>query len=139
VAGLERQRGINTNLGSLFNMTRQVIESMRERKFGRIINISSINGQLLQQSADTGQTNLHRSWCRAVLERRGRGSAADSRHAFSSCAQPSPRGGRCATVGRQGWMKAAGAFLGRPRELRTRHNMAHNIGGIERLASLATF
>src|ERR1700747_3519897 len=39
---------INTNLGSLFNMTRQVIEGMRERKFGRIINISSINGQTAQ-------------------------------------------------------------------------------------------
>jgi acetoacetyl-CoA reductase len=36
---------INTNLGSLFNMTRQVFEGMRGRKFGRIINISSINGQ----------------------------------------------------------------------------------------------
>jgi acetoacetyl-CoA reductase len=36
---------INTNLNSLFNMCRNVIESMRERKFGRIINISSINGQ----------------------------------------------------------------------------------------------
>jgi acetoacetyl-CoA reductase len=36
---------INTNLGSLFNMTRQVWEGMRGRKFGRIINISSINGQ----------------------------------------------------------------------------------------------
>jgi acetoacetyl-CoA reductase len=36
---------INTNLGSLFNMTRPVIEGMRTRKFGRIINISSINGQ----------------------------------------------------------------------------------------------
>jgi acetoacetyl-CoA reductase len=36
---------INTNLGSLFNMCRHVIEGMRERKFGRIINISSINGQ----------------------------------------------------------------------------------------------
>jgi acetoacetyl-CoA reductase len=36
---------ISTNLGSLFNMTRQVIEGMRGRKFGRIINISSINGQ----------------------------------------------------------------------------------------------
>jgi acetoacetyl-CoA reductase len=36
---------MNTNLGSLFNMTRQVIEGMRSRKFGRIINISSINGQ----------------------------------------------------------------------------------------------
>ena len=36
---------INTNLGSLFNMTRQVWEGMREGKFGRVINISSINGQ----------------------------------------------------------------------------------------------
>ena len=36
---------IGTNLGSLFNMTRPVIEGMRGRKFGRIINISSINGQ----------------------------------------------------------------------------------------------
>src|SRR5712672_4333838 len=36
---------INTNLGSLFNMTRPVIEGVRARKFGRIINISSINGQ----------------------------------------------------------------------------------------------
>lgn len=36
---------INTNLGSLFNMCRNVIEGMRERSFGRIINISSINGQ----------------------------------------------------------------------------------------------
>jgi acetoacetyl-CoA reductase len=44
---------IVTNLGSLFNMTRQVIEGMRERKFGRIINISSINGQKGQM----GQVN----------------------------------------------------------------------------------
>ena len=36
---------INTNLNSLFNMTRPVIEGMRERGFGRIVNISSINGQ----------------------------------------------------------------------------------------------
>src|SRR5260370_884061 len=39
---------INTNLGSLFNMTRQVIEGMRARKFGRVINISSINGHKTQ-------------------------------------------------------------------------------------------
>jgi len=44
---------IGTNLGSLFNMTRQVIEGMRGRKFGRIINISSINGQKGQM----GQVN----------------------------------------------------------------------------------
>jgi acetoacetyl-CoA reductase len=47
------QAVINTNLGSLFNMTRQVIEGMRERKFGRVINISSINGQ----KGQFGQTN----------------------------------------------------------------------------------
>ena len=44
---------INTNLNSLFNMCRPVIEGMRTRKFGRIINISSINGQKGQM----GQTN----------------------------------------------------------------------------------
>ena len=36
---------IGTNLGSLFNMTRPVWEGMRARKSGRVINISSINGQ----------------------------------------------------------------------------------------------
>jgi acetoacetyl-CoA reductase len=36
---------INTNLNSLFNMCRPVIEGMRERNFGRIVNIASINGQ----------------------------------------------------------------------------------------------
>jgi acetoacetyl-CoA reductase len=44
---------INTNLNSLFNMCRPVIEGMRERNFGRIVNISSINGQKGQM----GQTN----------------------------------------------------------------------------------
>ena len=36
---------IDTNLSSAFNTCRNVIEGMRERGFGRIINISSINGQ----------------------------------------------------------------------------------------------
>jgi acetoacetyl-CoA reductase len=36
---------VNTNLNSLFNMTRPLWEGMRARKFGRVINISSINGQ----------------------------------------------------------------------------------------------
>ena len=44
---------INTNLNSLFNMTRPLIEGMRERSFGRIINISSVNGQKGQM----GQSN----------------------------------------------------------------------------------
>jgi acetoacetyl-CoA reductase len=36
---------IRTDLDSVFNMTRPVINGMRERSFGRVINISSINGQ----------------------------------------------------------------------------------------------
>jgi len=36
---------INVPLTSAFNLTRQVWERMRDRSFGRIINISSINGQ----------------------------------------------------------------------------------------------
>ncbi len=48
---------INTNVNSLFNMCRPVIEGMRARKFGRIINISSINGQKGQM----GQTNYSAS------------------------------------------------------------------------------
>ncbi len=44
---------IDTNLTSCFNMCRCVIESMRERGFGRIVNIGSINGQAGQY----GQVN----------------------------------------------------------------------------------
>ncbi len=44
---------IGTNLNSLFNMTRPVWEGMRARKFGRVICISSINGQKGQM----GQVN----------------------------------------------------------------------------------
>jgi acetoacetyl-CoA reductase len=47
------QQVISTNLGSLFNMTRPVWEGMRARKFGRIVSISSINGQKGQM----GQVN----------------------------------------------------------------------------------
>ena len=44
---------MRTNLDSMFTMTRPLIEGMRERGFGRIINISSINGQKGQM----GQAN----------------------------------------------------------------------------------
>ena len=44
---------IYVNLASIFNMSRNVIEGMRDRNFGRIINISSINGQKGQM----GQAN----------------------------------------------------------------------------------
>ena len=47
------QSVIDTNLGSCFNMSRCVIEGMRERRFGRIVNIGSINGQAGQY----GQVN----------------------------------------------------------------------------------
>ena len=44
---------INTNLSGLFNMCRNVIDDMRGANFGRIINISSVNGQ----KGQFGQTN----------------------------------------------------------------------------------
>lgn len=44
---------INTNLNGLFNMTHPLWMGMRDRKFGRIINISSINGQ----KGQAGQVN----------------------------------------------------------------------------------
>ena len=44
---------IRVNMDSVFNMTRQVIGGMRDRGFGRIVNISSINGQ----KGQIGQTN----------------------------------------------------------------------------------
>ena len=44
---------IDVNLTSCFNMCRETINSMRERNYGRVINISSVNGQIGQ----FGQTN----------------------------------------------------------------------------------
>ena len=44
---------INTNLNSLFNVTKQVIDGMLDKGWGRIINISSVNGE----KGQFGQTN----------------------------------------------------------------------------------
>ena len=44
---------INTNLNSMFNVTKQVIDGMIAQRWGRIINISSVNGQ----KGQFGQTN----------------------------------------------------------------------------------
>ena len=44
---------INVNLNSVFNMTSLVINKMRQNSFGRIIHISSVNGQ----KGQFGQTN----------------------------------------------------------------------------------
>jgi len=53
MSGEQWRAVIDTNLNSLFNMCRPVIEGMRERGFGRVVNISSINGQKGQM----GQSN----------------------------------------------------------------------------------
>ncbi|MEI4473100.1 beta-ketoacyl-ACP reductase [Frigidibacter sp. MR17.24] len=47
------QEVMDTNLSGLFNMTHPLWPGMRERKFGRVINISSINGQ----KGQAGQAN----------------------------------------------------------------------------------
>ncbi len=44
---------LRTDLDSMFNMCRQVVGGMRERGFGRIINVASVNGQ----KGQFGQTN----------------------------------------------------------------------------------
>ena len=44
---------IHTNLDSVFNMSKQVLDGMSERKWGRIINVASVNGQ----KGAFGQTN----------------------------------------------------------------------------------
>ncbi len=44
---------MRTNLDSVFNMTKQVMDGMMERNWGRVINISSVNGQ----KGAFGQTN----------------------------------------------------------------------------------
>jgi acetoacetyl-CoA reductase len=44
---------MHTNLDSVFNMTKQVMEGMQERRWGRVINVSSVNGQ----KGAFGQTN----------------------------------------------------------------------------------
>ena len=53
---------ISTNLNSMFNVTKQVIENMVEAGFGRIINISSVNGQkgqFGQVNYSTAKAGLH--------------------------------------------------------------------------------
>jgi len=45
MSAIQWQEVINTNLSSCFNVTRPAIEAMRNNKWGRIIQISSINGQ----------------------------------------------------------------------------------------------
>ena len=53
---------INTNLNSVFNVTRQVLEGMAERGWGRVINMSSVNaikGQLGQTNYSAAKAGMH--------------------------------------------------------------------------------
>jgi acetoacetyl-CoA reductase len=53
---------INTNLNSVFNVTRQVIEGMVDRGWGRIVNISSVNalkGQFGQTNYSAAKAGMH--------------------------------------------------------------------------------
>lgn len=53
---------MDTNLNSLFNVTKQVIDSMYEKRWGRIINISSVNGQkgqFGQSNYSTAKAGIH--------------------------------------------------------------------------------
>ena len=66
---------IDTNLTGLFNMTHAVWGGMRERKFGRVVNISSINGQKGQfaqanyAAAKAGTAGMTRALAREVASR----------------------------------------------------------------------
>ena len=53
---------IETNLNSMFNVTKQVIDGMVDRNWGRIVNISSVNGQkgqLGQVNYSTAKAGMH--------------------------------------------------------------------------------
>ncbi len=69
---------IDTNLTGLFNMTHPVWSGMRDRKYGRIVNISSINGQKGQagqanySAAKAGDLALPRRWPRKRARRHHR-------------------------------------------------------------------
>lgn len=69
------QAVINVNLGSVFNTCRHVVPGMRERGWGRIINISSMNGQRGQfgqvnySSAKAGMLGLTRALAQEVANK----------------------------------------------------------------------
>ena len=87
------QQVISTNVDSLFTMTRPVWEGMRERKFGRVISISSINGQ----KGQFGQTNYAAAKAGAIGFTKAlaqEGAAAGSRSTASARATSRPRWSR---------------------------------------------
>ena len=66
---------INTNLNSVFNVTRQVIDGMTERGWGRIINISSVNaikgqfGQTNYSAAKAGMAGFSKALAQEVVSK----------------------------------------------------------------------
>jgi acetoacetyl-CoA reductase len=66
---------INTNLNSVFNVTRQVIDGMSERSWGRIINISSVNaikgqfGQTNYSAAKAGMAGFSKALAQEVVRK----------------------------------------------------------------------
>jgi acetoacetyl-CoA reductase len=67
---------IDTNLNSLFNVTKQVIDGMIERGWGRIVNISSVNGQrgqFGQTNYSTAKAGIHGFTMALAQEVAGRG------------------------------------------------------------------
>ncbi len=66
---------INTNLNSVFNVTRQVIEGMSERGWGRVINISSVNaikgqfGQTNYSAAKAGMAGFSKALAQEVVRK----------------------------------------------------------------------
>ena len=66
---------INTNLNSVFNVTRQVIDGMVERGWGRIINISSVNaikgqfGQTNYSAAKAGMAGFSKALAQEVVRK----------------------------------------------------------------------
>jgi len=67
---------INVNLNSVFNVTRQLWESMQEKGFGRVINISSVNGQrgqFGQANYSAAKAGMHGFTMALAQEGAGRG------------------------------------------------------------------
>ena len=66
---------INTNLNSVFNVTRQVIDGMVDRNWGRIINISSVNaikgqfGQTNYSAAKAGMAGFSKALAQEVVKK----------------------------------------------------------------------
>lgn len=66
---------INTNLNSVFNVTRQVIDGMTERGWGRIVNISSVNaikgqfGQTNYSAAKAGMAGFSKALAQEVVKK----------------------------------------------------------------------